>query len=147
MASQKTAKTTNGQCTWKTDGVQCTAEKVRPAAACCTEHVADWIAARDARRAAKGQTPAAPKAPKAEKAPRTKRVPKNSGGRLHLNVAPSARVVQPAEAVARVVHTIGNRPIGTDNPGSYGRTHDFNCPGCVNTSFLASPRSETYWAS
>ena len=44
-------------------------------------------------------------------------------------------------------HTIGGQPIGPDNPGEYGRTHDFKCPGCQSSSFTASPRSETYWAS
>jgi hypothetical protein len=55
----------------------------------------------------------------------------------------------------RPVHTIGRRPINHDvapdhpdyNPGEYGRTHDTDCPGCQNTSFTASPRSETYWSS
>lgn len=50
-------------------------------------------------------------------------------------------------ATDRDVHTIGGRPIGPDNPGHYGRTHDFNCPGCIDTPYTISPRSETYWAS
>jgi len=46
------------------------------------------------------------------------------------------------------VHTINGRPIDNEtNPGTYGRTHDMDCPGCQGTSFTASPRSETYWAS
>ena len=29
----------------------------------------------------------------------------------------------------------------------YGRTHDMDCPGCQDTPFTLSPRSETYWAT
>lgn len=49
----------------------------------------------------------------------------------------------------RPVHTIGGEPIGPENPGEYGRTHDFKCPACVEggSSFTTSPRSETYWSS
>jgi hypothetical protein len=47
------------------------------------------------------------------------------------------------------IHTIGHKPIGPDNPGHYGRTHDYDCPACLasGSSFLTSPRSETYWCS
>jgi len=36
-----------------------------------------------------------------------------------------------------------------DGPWPYGTTHDYNCPACVysGSSYLTSPRSETYWAS
>ncbi len=46
-------------------------------------------------------------------------------------------------------HRIGGKPIGPDNPGAYGRTHDMDCPGfgCAATPFTLSPRSETYWSS
>lgn len=49
----------------------------------------------------------------------------------------------------KLIHTIGGRMIGPDNPGAYGRTHDMNCPACVasGTPYTASPRSETYWSS
>jgi len=48
------------------------------------------------------------------------------------------------------IHTIGGKPINDlTNPGSYGVTHDMDCPACVagGSSFTASPRSETYWSS
>lgn len=48
------------------------------------------------------------------------------------------------------VHTIGGKVIDHDtNPGTYGRTHDMDCPACLasGSSFTASPRSETYWSS
>jgi hypothetical protein len=49
-------------------------------------------------------------------------------------------------------HTRGGDVIGDPNgkyPNGiqYGQTHDMDCPGCANTPFTASPRSETYWAS
>lgn len=31
--------------------------------------------------------------------------------------------------------------------GAYGIRHDMDCPGCQDTPYLSSPRSETYWAS
>lgn len=31
--------------------------------------------------------------------------------------------------------------------GGYGITHDMDCPGCKDTPYTSSPRSETYWAS
>lgn len=31
--------------------------------------------------------------------------------------------------------------------GEYGQRHDMDCPGCQDTPFTLSPRSETYWAS
>ncbi len=50
------------------------------------------------------------------------------------------------------IHTVDHVAIGT--PGTkyakgipYGTTHDMDCPGCINTPFTASPRSETYWSS
>jgi hypothetical protein len=44
------------------------------------------------------------------------------------------------------VHTVrGGKP--AREFGGYGVTHDMDCPGCQDTSFLASPRSETYWSS
>ena len=50
------------------------------------------------------------------------------------------------------VHTVGGIVIGTHGTKyadgiPYGTTHDMDCPGCQNTPFTASPRSETYWAS
>lgn len=43
------------------------------------------------------------------------------------------------------VHTVRGK---TSAEGwAYGVTHDMDCPGCKNTPFTASPRSETYWAS
>lgn len=143
MTTQQTTTATNGQCTWKTDGVQCTAEKIRPAAGTCETHVADWKAARDARRAAKGQTPKVARTPREPKAPARKRVPKHSGGQRRLSIPPTPMHATP---VARVIHTIGNKPIGPEG-AEYGVRHDYNCPGCINTPFTASPRSETYWAN
>lgn len=29
----------------------------------------------------------------------------------------------------------------------YGERHDMDCPGCQDTPFTLSPRSETYWAT
>lgn len=29
----------------------------------------------------------------------------------------------------------------------YGRTHDADCPGCIDVPYAASPRSEAYWSS
>jgi len=44
------------------------------------------------------------------------------------------------------VHTVrGGKPASIF--GGYGVTHDMDCPGCKDTSFTASPRSETYWSS
>jgi len=60
---------------------------------------------------------------------------------------------QKAEETTRPIHTINGKQIDNDktsptyNPGQYGRTHDYDCPGCANTKFTSSPRSETYWAS
>lgn len=50
------------------------------------------------------------------------------------------------------VHTVRGEVIGDpDGPYPdgvpYGTTHDMDCPGCQDIPFLASPRSETYWAS
>lgn len=50
----------------------------------------------------------------------------------------------PIEAVP--VHTVRGKPIGPEG-SPYGVTHDMDCPGCVDTPFTASPRSETYWSS
>ncbi len=53
-----------------------------------------------------------------------------------------------ATLTAFKAHTIEGKPINDDtNPGAYGRVHDMDCPGCINTPFTASPRSETYWSS
>jgi hypothetical protein len=45
------------------------------------------------------------------------------------------------------VHTVGGKTSVEGWP--YGTTHDADCPACVasGSSFTASPRSETYWAS
>jgi hypothetical protein len=54
----------------------------------------------------------------------------------------------PVVDLSTTVHTIGGKVIDhATNPGTYGRTHDMDCPGCAGTSFTASPRSETYWSS
>jgi hypothetical protein len=46
---------------------------------------------------------------------------------------------------AAPVHTVGGK---TSAEGwAYGVTHDMDCPGCKDTPFLISPRSETYWSS
>jgi uncharacterized CHY-type Zn-finger protein len=37
-------------------------------------------------------------------------------------------------------------PLHTLRPGST-MFHTMDCPGCQNTPFTASPRSETYWCS
>ena len=42
------------------------------------------------------------------------------------------------------VHTRNGK---ADGPWDYGMTHDMDCPGCKDTPFTASPRSETYWSS
>lgn len=44
-------------------------------------------------------------------------------------------------------HTVRGQT--SDEGWAYGTTHDMDCPACVasGSSFLASPRSETYWAS
>lgn len=57
-----------------------------------------------------------------------------------------------AAAGVTIVHTRGGDVIGDPNgkyPNGiqYGQTHDADCPGCKDTPFTASPRSETYWAS
>ena len=31
--------------------------------------------------------------------------------------------------------------------GAYGINHDMDCPGCKDTPYLISPRSDTYWTS
>lgn len=43
------------------------------------------------------------------------------------------------------VHTVDGKT--SEDGWPYGTTHDYDCPGCVDTPFLASPRSETYWSS
>jgi hypothetical protein len=51
-----------------------------------------------------------------------------------------------AKAPIEKNHTVrGGKPAAEF--GDYGVTHDMDCPGCQDTSFLASPRSETYWQS
>jgi hypothetical protein len=54
-----------------------------------------------------------------------------------------------ASEKSKVTHTRGGLVIGSRELPSirYGETHDMDCPGCVDTPFTASPRSETYWAS
>ena len=47
---------------------------------------------------------------------------------------------------ARPVHTVRGKVIGPEG-SPYGVTHDSDCPGCIDTPFTASPRSETYWSS
>ena len=47
---------------------------------------------------------------------------------------------------AKPVHTVRGKVIGPEG-SPYGVTHDMDCPGCKDTSFTASPRSETYWSS
>jgi hypothetical protein len=44
-------------------------------------------------------------------------------------------------------HTVNGKT--SDEGWPYGTTHDYTCPACVasGSSFLASPRSETYWSS
>jgi hypothetical protein len=50
------------------------------------------------------------------------------------------------EPAGSPVHTVkGGKPASIY--GGYGVTHDMDCPGCQDTSFTASPRSETYWSS
>lgn len=44
------------------------------------------------------------------------------------------------------IHTVRGLPIPAEGL-PYGTTHDMDCPACQGTSFTASPRSETYWAS
>lgn len=46
----------------------------------------------------------------------------------------------------RTDHTVRGELVGMEGL-PYGTTHDMDCPGCVDTPFLASPRSETYWSS
>lgn len=43
-------------------------------------------------------------------------------------------------------HTIAGKPVGPEG-SPYGVTHDYDCPGCADIPFTASPRSETYWSS
>lgn len=55
-------------------------------------------------------------------------------------------------AVGSTIHTARGSVIGDPNGAfpdgiPYGQTHDMDCPGCKDTPFTASPRSETYWAS
>ena len=45
-----------------------------------------------------------------------------------------------------VVHHTVHGEVNTEG-WPYGTTHDMDCPGCQDTPFTASPRSETYWAS
>ncbi len=52
----------------------------------------------------------------------------------------------PTTLSAFKVHTIGGKPPPPEG-WRYGQTHDMDCPGCINTPFTASPRSETYWSS
>lgn len=46
----------------------------------------------------------------------------------------------------RKEHWALGEPIDLDGV-PYGFPHDLDCPGCVDTPFTASPRSETYWSS
>ena len=49
-------------------------------------------------------------------------------------------------ATDRHVHTYRGQPIGPEGL-PYGTPHDYDCPGCIDTPFTLSPRSETYWSS
>lgn len=51
-----------------------------------------------------------------------------------------------ARPIDMTVHTVRGREIGPEG-SPYGVTHDMDCPGCRDTPFTASPRSETYWSS
>jgi len=53
-------------------------------------------------------------------------------------------LMSPVEA--KPVHTVRGKVIGEEG-SPYGVTHDMDCPGCQDTPFTASPRSETYWSS
>jgi hypothetical protein len=44
------------------------------------------------------------------------------------------------------VHKSRGKVIGPEGV-PYGTTHDMDCPGCINTPFSASPRSEAYWSA
>lgn len=117
----KNAPAENGRCTW--DG--CTASKIRPAAATCEAHVTDWKAARDARRAAKAAKAAGTPAPIPgepgynpqnhtiaaghKAAARRKRLPKNSGGKLHFpkSGVPTPMHSEPVQRVTRATINIG----------------------------------------
>jgi len=58
---------------------------------------------------------------------------------IRQDLTPDLRTVE-------VKHTVkGGKPASIY--GGYGVTHDMDCPGCKDTSFTASPRSETYWSS
>lgn len=53
--------------------------------------------------------------------------------------------VDEATAMARATHTVMGKT--SEDGWPYGTTHDYDCPGCQDTPFLISPRSETYWSS
>ena len=61
-------------------------------------------------------------------------------------IGPGEARLADSPPVQRPVHTVRGAPIGPEGV-PYGTTHDMDCPGCEGTSFLTSPRSETYWAS
>jgi hypothetical protein len=44
------------------------------------------------------------------------------------------------------VHTVRGHAIGPEGV-PYGTNHDMDCPGCANTPFSLSPRSDHYWQS
>jgi hypothetical protein len=42
-------------------------------------------------------------------------------------------------------HTVNGQTSAEGWP--YGTTHDMDCPGCSDTPFTSSPRSEAYWSA
>lgn len=52
----------------------------------------------------------------------------------------------PTVDLTSTVHTVRGKVIGPEG-SPYGVTHDMTCPGCQDTPFTASPRSESYWSS
>jgi hypothetical protein len=66
--------------------------------------------------------------------------------RQHAVSAAEDGVRERVLAASSASHTVRGKAIGSEGI-PYGTTHDYDCPACATTSFTASPRSETYWAS
>ena len=66
---------------------------------------------------------------------------------LEMNSATIVSETIYASLADKPKHTVRGKTSDTGWP--YGTTHDMDCPACLvaGSSFLTSPRSETYWSS